>query len=254
MSNLLEISNNQDFEEGENIVIDVDDEDEDEDKSYQSSDDNSVNNESTFDEFNFNEDDSFLVSDEDDESLESEEEEEEDEDFDNAEFNFEDVKDSIEYIQDRYNFFYKDNVSECNLYLLYIENNSVENVEKIDFELEENGIISKEKIVNLLQDKRIYQNKKYFIKNIWKYGFNLDSDDIINLFDDEESHDSIENLLQPISKLSNIQFDKSINIFKDKNSLFVLYSAEKPERKSSKRKSMKKYVNKASSRRTKKNN
>lgn len=252
MSSLLEVYNNQDFEEGENIVIDV--EDDNEEESYQSSDDNSENNESTFDDFNFNEDDSFLISD-DDESLESDEEEEDDEeDFENAEFNFEDVKDSIEYIQDRYNFFYKENISDCNLYLLYIENNSVENVEKIDFELEENSIISKEKIVNLLQDKRIYQNKKYFIKNIWKYGFNLDSNDLINLFDDDEEHDSIENLLQPINKLSNIQFDKSINIFKDKNSLFILYSAEKPERKSSKRKSMKKYVNKSSSRKTKKNN
>ena len=50
--------------------------------------------------------------------------------------------------------------------MLYTENNEVTNVDKHIFELEEDGCVDKEKIVELLQEKRIYNDKKYFIKNI----------------------------------------------------------------------------------------
>lgn len=244
------VNNIDNIEEQESNVENKNEDDEEDSNSEQDI-------ESTFDDFNYDEEDSFLL-DSDDSSLEEDEEEEEDEedeedDLDNAEFNFEDVKDSIEYIHEKYNFFKKEDNESCSIYLLYIEkNNAIENVEKLDFELENNKI-DKEKIVNLLQEKRIYNDNKYFIKNIWKYGFNLEYNELINMFDDDEKYDKIEEMLQPINKLSNIEFEPSINVFKDKNSLFVLYSCEKPERKN-KRKSMKKYVNKEENkRRTHKN-
>lgn len=203
-------------------------------------------NESNLDSFNFDE----LTSDdseEDDSNDDSEEDSlDSDDDYDDAEFNFDDVKDSIEYIQERYNFFKKTNVQECNLYLLYVEKNEVINVEKILFDLNDDGSVDKDKIVELLQDKRIKNDNKYFIKDLWQYNFNLNYNDLINLFDEDEEFESIENMMKPLTKLSNISFDESIDVFKDKNSLFVLYSLEKPERKTKRRKSLKKNVSKTS--------
>tara|TARA_A100001015_G_C15044630_1_gene742637 strand:+ start:395 stop:1240 length:846 start_codon:yes stop_codon:yes gene_type:complete len=208
-------------------------------------------NESTFDDFNFDSE-----NDEDDEdtiSMDSDEEESDDDiDYDDAEFNFDDVKNSIEYIQERYNFFKKSVIQECSLYLLYMEKNAIVDVEKKIFDLEDNGVVSKDKIVELLQEKRIRGDNKYFIKELWKYNFNIDCNTMINMFDEDEKFDEIENMMKPLSKLSDIRFENSIDVFKDKNSLFVLYTLDKPERKSpNKRKSLKKkYVNKTSTRKT----
>ena len=236
----------------QNLIIETNsDNDSNSQLSESSSNDSNYDAESTFDDFNFENDE--LTSDEDDEDDSDEDDEgEEEDDYEDAEFNYDDVKQSIEYVEERYNFFKKVNVNECNLYMLYTENNEVTNVDKHMFELEDDGCVNKEKIVELLQEKRICNDKKYFIKNIWKYNFDLSHDKLIKLFDDDEDHEELDEILEPLTKLSNIKFEKSIDVFKDKNSLYILYSLEKPERKSKKRKSLKKAPNKQKTRKTQK--
>lgn len=226
--------------------------DNDDDSDDDDDDDSDNDNESTFDEFNFS-------SDEDDDTTvgsmmmnsDGEDSDEEDEiDYDDAEFNFDDVAQSIEYIQERYNFFKKSTVRDCSIYLLYIENKQVVHVEKSLFELEEDGSVSKDNIVELLQEKRIQGDKKYFIKELLQYNFNLTAESMINMFDEDDKFDDIEKMMKSLSRLSDIRFEDSIDIFKDKNSLFVMYTLEKPVRQSSnKRKSIKKGKSSGSSNR-----
>ena len=233
----------------EDLTNEVNSDNENESQTSESStNESNYDAESTFDDFNFEDDE--LSSEGDDES--EEDDESEVEDYEDAEFNYDDVKQSIEYVEERYNFFKKTNVNECNLYMLYTENNEISNVDKHMFELEEDGCVNKDKIVELLQEKRISNDKKYFIKNIWKYNFDLSYDKLIKLFDDDGDSEELDEILQPLTKLSNIKFENSIDIFKDKNSLFILYSVEKPERKSKKRKSLKKVSNKQKTRKTQK--
>ena len=250
-NNSLENKIQNDFNNEDKEEIEYEDNEE-----YESQSENTYteDNESTFDEFNFDsegeeEDDTIsMESDEED----SDEESDDETNYDDAEFIFDDVKDSIEYINERYNFFKKSIVQECSLYLLYLEQNNVVDVKKINFDLENDGVVSKDKIVELLQEKRILGENKYFIKELWQYNFNIDCNSLINMFDEDEKFDEIENMMKPLNKLSNIRFENSIDVFKDKNSLFVVYTLDKPERKmSSKRKSLKKkYVNKTTTRKT----
>ena len=135
--------------------------------------------------------------------------------------------------------------------MLYIENKEVVHVEKSLFELEEDGSVSKDKIVELLQEKRVQGDKKYFIKELCQYNFNLTAESMINMFDEDDKFDDIEKMMKSLSRLSEIRFDDSIDIFKDKNSLFVMYTLEKPARQSSnKRKSIKKSKSGSSNRKT----
>tara|TARA_B100000963_G_C22639497_1_gene679578 strand:+ start:9766 stop:10626 length:861 start_codon:yes stop_codon:yes gene_type:complete len=245
----LENNTNEQNEEDTEDSHDEDDEDYESDESDESETTYDENT-STFDEFNF---DSEVDEEDDTISMESDEEEDTDDeiDYDNAEFNFEDVKYSIEYIQERYNFFKKSVVQECSLYLLYMEKNTIVNVDKVMFDLQDDGYVNKDNIVELLQEKRINDDKKYFIKELWQYNFNINSETMINMFDEDEKFNEIENMMKPLNKLSDIHFDNSIDVFKDKNSLFVLYTLDKPERKTpNKRKSLKKRDKKSSTRKT----
>lgn len=229
---------------------DVSEEEEDDESEGSYSGESTYANESTFDEFNFSSDEE---DDEDDESLslDSDDEDDEDTDYEDAEFNFDDVKQSIEYVQDRYNFFKKSVVRDCSLYLLYVENNNIVHVEKSIFDLEEDGSVKKDKIVELLQEKRLSSDKKYFIKELWQYNYNLNPELMINMFDEDESFTDIDNMMKSLTRLSDIRFEDSIDIFKDKNSLFVLYTLDKPMRQSTnKRKSLKKGRKGKSSRKT----
>ena len=60
------------------------------------------------------------------------------------------------------------------IYLLYLENKEIVSVKSELFDIDDNGVINKEKIIELLQDKRLNDDKKYFIKDLWKYNFDLD--------------------------------------------------------------------------------
>ena len=74
-----------------------------------------------FDELNYDgtsdeeEDDSMFG----DEANEDDDDDESDDD-DDEEFLFDDVKQSIEYIQERYNFFKRDKVKSCSIYSIYL--------------------------------------------------------------------------------------------------------------------------------------
>ena len=247
-----EVIDNDQNEENEQPVIQNEEEDDaSSDGSMNSSDDSENDNESTFDEFNFSSDEedntsvgSMMMSSDGENS-------DEEIDYDDAEFNFDDVAQSIEYIQERYNFFKKSTVRDCSIYMLYIEDKKVVHVEKSLFELEEDGSVSKDKIVELLQEKRVKGDKKYFIKELCQYNFNLTAESMINMFDEDDKFDDIEAMMKSLSRLSEIRFDDSIDIFKDKNSLFVMYTLEKPARQSSnKRKSIKKSKSGSSNRKT----
>ena len=188
----------------QDLTIEVNSDNENDSQTSESStNESNYDAESTFDDFNFEDDE---LSSEEDEESEGDDESDEEEDYEDAEFNYDDVKQSIEYVEERYNFFKKTNVNECNLYMLYTENNEVTNVDKHMFELEEDGCVDKDKIVELLQEKRINDDKKYFIKNIWKYNFDLSYDKLIKLFDDDEDHEELDEILEPLTKLSNIKF------------------------------------------------
>ena len=135
-----------------------------------------------------------------------------------------------------------------------MENKEIVSVKSELFDIDDNGAINKDKIIELLQDKRLNDDKKYFIKDLWKYNFDLDYNELITLFDEDEEYERNNEMLVQLKNLSNIKFNKSIDIFKEKNNLFVLYSLEKPERKSNRKKSLKKAGVKKSKRKTHKKN
>lgn len=172
-----------------------------------------------------------------------------DEEDDDDEFMFDDVKQSIEYIQERYNFFKSTTTNVCNIYTIYLtDKDIITGVNDIDVIHKDNlnlvdGILTKNNLIDYLKTKRLLEgvDEPYYLHKIISHSFNLTPEQLIHLFDhEEEQHDFINNMMQQTNKLTDITFGKSLSLFDKYNSLFVFFTPEKPPRSKSRRSSKKK--------------
>ena len=188
--------------------------------------------------------------------------EEESDDDDDDEFLFDDVKQSIEYIQERYNFFKKDKVKTCSIYSVYLtpkdtetELQDVDLVHKDSLNLVD-GLLPKHTLMSFLKEKRQIEDvdEPYYLYNMITHKFDLQHDQLIHLFDhEEEQHEFINEMMEQNNKLSDIQFGESLSIFDKYNSIFVFFTPDKPPRNKNRR-SMKRRRNQGQRNTLKKSN
>ena len=196
-----------------------------------------------FDELNYD-----GTSDEEDDSLFDDEhandDDESDDDDDDDEFLFDDVKQSIEYIQERYNFFKRDKVKICHVYSIYLTHKDEEtNLQEIDLVHKDSlnlvdGILPKHTLMTFLKEKRQIEDvdEPYYLYKMITHKFNLQHDQLINLFDHEdEQHEFINDMIEQNNKLSDIEFGDSLSIFDKYNSIFVFFTPNKPPRNKNRR-------------------
>lgn len=242
-------------------------------------DDDDGENMDNFDDLNFEYSDEestdISMMNDDNETLSDDDDEEGDE-SDDEEFLFDDVKQSIQYVQDRYGFFKTETNQECTVYNLYLSsrytddddsaNMSAQNIdfmEKDRLPLNKEGVLTKQVLYEYLKEKRVLnvnneetetrgnkdvQNGQvFYLQKILTYNFNLSHDKLIDLFDDDvnEENDPTSNMMQSISKIQDIKFEDSLTLFNKYNTLFVLFTPHKPSRQRN-RKSSKKRKHKSS--------
>ena len=168
----------------------------------------------------------------------------ESDDGDDEEFLFDDVKQSIEYIQERYNFFKRDKVKTCNIYSIYLSLTDEEtNLQNIDLVHKDSlnlvdGLLHKHNLMTFLKEKRQLEDvdQPYYLYKMITHRFNLKHDQLIHLFDhEEEQHDFINDMTEQNNKLSDIEFGDSLSIFDKHNSIFVFFTPNKPPRNKNRR-------------------
>lgn len=128
---------------------------------------------------------------------------------------------NYETLEKDYFFFYKEQVDNINLYFIYINNNN-----EINLITQENVSISKKlekKFIYKIIKKKKYNNGiNYKLISLLKYNILLEPENI-KKFLNNEFNENNNIFLIPIYKIEDIEFEDTITLFKDLNSLFFVF-------------------------------
>ena len=137
----------------------------------------------------------------------------------------EDFKDE-EFVYDKY---YKESVTSIQLYLLYIKNKELIDVDRQSCVVE-NGTLKKEVILSLIKKyQRNYKLDNYKLDNyklnaLLRYNIDLNPEDITDYLNETNR----DRFLTPEKYLDDIHFDDSIAMLQDLNALYFIYVEDSP--------------------------
>ena len=144
---------------------------------------------------------------------ENEEEEEEETAF---EMDEKEIIEKMNYLIHETDYFNQGNKNDgVNVFLFYMTNKKLENYKKISVPLVMNKISKDNLISIILKNKNVYGNK-YTITGITKYNFDLSKDKLCDFIMNDDYE-----FMTPISKLGEVPYNVSIDIFQNYNYLFV---------------------------------
>jgi hypothetical protein len=130
------------------------------------------------------------------------------------------LKEKIEHLQ-KTNLFDKTLVKDIHIFFFYVINQKLEQYKRIDVSIP-NSILSKDLLLsNILKNKK-EDGRKFIVTGIYKYHFNEPN---LSEFID---HNVLSNFLSTFQKVEDIPYEKSIDIFQDYSSLFIVLQNEKP--------------------------
>lgn len=127
-----------------------------------------------------------------------------------------------------YDIFYKDLLDIVRVNYIYVDNNrKIYHIKKDSIDLED-GNLSKEELIYLLKKNKDYNEVKHKIISILQYNIDLSPENINNYIKSPESF----NFLKVNENIDSLKWNDSINLFKDINSLYIIYY--KPPKKTGK--------------------
>ena len=130
---------------------------------------------------------------------------------------------NIEKEDDLYKDFYLEKNDNITLNIIYVNrNNNIEHIKKDKFFLNEQ-MISKSELLYLLKTKSLYQNHKYSLLSIIQYNIDLLPEDVKDYLSNPEKY----NFFKLCKTLDEIKWKDTINLFKDINSLYLIYYEKK---------------------------
>ena len=118
-----------------------------------------------------------------------------------------------------YNDFYKDKIEQINLYILYVDNNNDLFHIKKDTAILNNSKLEKNDLKNLIRGYINYQDKKYRLISLLKWNITIEPEEISDYLRNEKDFDFIKS----IRSISSIEFEDSINLFHNLNSLYLVF-------------------------------
>lgn len=129
------------------------------------------------------------------------------------------IIDEFEKDDKLYNDFYKDKIEQINLYILYVDNNNDLFHIKKDAVTLNNGKLEKDDLKNLIRQYIKYQNKKYRLISLLKWNITIEPEEISDYLRNEKTFDFIKS----IRNINSIEFEDSINLFHNLNSLYLVF-------------------------------
>ena len=151
----------------------------------------------------------------------------------------------IEEEEKDYNSFYKEENETIQVNYIYIDKNSKIYFVKKEILMLEEKKIDKKKLIFLLKKNKNYNNKNHKLISILQYNIDLSPEDLGLYLKENENF----NFLTVKSSLNELKWDDSINLFKDLNSLHIIYYEESRHKNSNTKKVYIRKLNKRKSRR-----
>ena len=125
----------------------------------------------------------------------------------------------LENEDDLYNDFYLEKINNVDLHIIYIDKqNNIEHIKK-DKYFFDNQTIYKENLLHLLKKNSFYQNTKYKLLSIVQYNIDLLPENVNDYILNNDNYD----FFNIRKTLNNIIWKDSITLFKDINSLYIIY-------------------------------
>ena len=119
-----------------------------------------------------------------------------------------------------FQIFYKDNINYIRVYVLYVNKEKcLDKVKEKNMYLETKNKISKTELKNTINSYRKSEKVPYKLISILKHNIDIEPDDVSRSLKD----DFIYNYTDSLSTIDNIDFNKSITMFEDLNSIFLIF-------------------------------
>ena len=133
----------------------------------------------------------------------------------------------IEQEEKEYNSFYKEENETVELVYIYINKENKIYYVKKDMAVLENKTLDKTKLLFLLKNNKKYNNKQHKLISILQYNIDLSPQELSLYLKNEDNF----NFLSIKSNLTDLKWDDTINLFKDMNSLHIIYYEESKSKK-----------------------
>tara|TARA_Y100000992_G_scaffold301646_1_gene273091 strand:+ start:1046 stop:1561 length:516 start_codon:yes stop_codon:yes gene_type:complete len=124
----------------------------------------------------------------------------------------------LEKEDQKYAEFYREKVRDIDIYCLYIDQkNQLKFGHKQNYHIH-NHIIDKDELLYIIKKNVEYNSVKYKPFSLIKYNFTLNPSEIRIYLDDPSTYNFL-----TTEKIDTIKFDDTIELFKELNSLYILY-------------------------------
>jgi hypothetical protein len=129
------------------------------------------------------------------------------------------IKETIKKLQTS-SLFDKSKVNDIHLFFFYVINKKLESFKRIDLSISDSVLTKNELLSNILKNKK-EDGRKFNITGIYKYHFNeTDLSDFVD-------NNTLSNWFTSLSKVDDVPYEESIEIFQDYTSLFIVLQNEK---------------------------
>jgi len=129
------------------------------------------------------------------------------------------IKETIKRLQTS-SLFDKSKVNDIHLFFFYVINKKLESFKRIDLSISDSVLTKNELLSNILKNKK-EDGRKFNITGIYKYHFNeTDLSDFVD-------NNTLSNWFTSLSKVDDVPYEESIEIFQDYTSLFIVLQNEK---------------------------
>jgi len=119
-----------------------------------------------------------------------------------------------------YNVLYKDNISYIHVYVLYVNKNKcLDKMKEKVIHLQTKNQFSKDELKNTINDYRKSEKVPYKLISVLKHNIDIEPDDVPRSLKEDYIYDYIDCL----HTIDDIEFNKSITMFEDLNSIFLLF-------------------------------
>jgi len=129
---------------------------------------------------------------------------------------------------EKYSDFYTEDVTTIALFFIYIDHkNNVENLSRDLLILDKKNTIVRDQLIQIIKQNqnKINNNNKYKYKliSLFKYNIDIEPEEIYRFIDNKDDSSYNKRFFIQEKYLNDIIYKKTINIFQDLNSLFLIF-------------------------------
>ena len=116
--------------------------------------------------------------------------------------------------------FYNEDVNEIKVTSLYVDKeNNIETIKEEMLLLKQENMVTKEELIHMIKKNSFKDKKRYTILSLLKYNVDLETTHVKHYLKSVLPRD----FLQVVKNIDNIPLKKTISMFQDLNTLFILF-------------------------------